>query len=94
MIAIVAVESLFGIDCPLTTWEDALREKAGGTVEQGDFIGRWVHDVLFLNVPHNAMLAAYCLFGLAVLLTLLLRRPRRPGILKKTSELNCALRAR
>ena len=43
MIAVVVVESLVGIVCPLTDWEDALREKAGETVEQGTFIGRMVH---------------------------------------------------
>ncbi len=38
MIAGVVVESLLRLDCPLTSWEDKLREKAGEGVQQGSFI--------------------------------------------------------
>ena len=38
MIGIVVVEALFGITCPLTTWENRLREMNGETAYQGSFI--------------------------------------------------------
>ena len=42
MIAVVVAESLCGMLCPLTDWEDRLRELAGEPNEPGSFIGRWV----------------------------------------------------
>ncbi|MCC6126616.1 MAG: DUF2784 domain-containing protein [Pirellulales bacterium] len=78
MIAVVVGESLFGVICPLTDWEDALREKAGETVQQGTFIGRMLHDLLFLEVPQGALAPFYCVFGLIVLATVFLVPPRWP----------------
>ena len=78
MIAVVVVESLGGIVCPLTDWEDALREKAGETVEQGSFIGRMVHRLMFFHCPPGVLTICYCAFGLAVLATLFLIPPRWP----------------
>ncbi|MCA9205881.1 MAG: DUF2784 domain-containing protein, partial [Planctomycetales bacterium] len=49
MIGIVVVESWLKITCPLTTLEDWLRLQAGETVTDGSFIGRWMHDLLFLE---------------------------------------------
>jgi hypothetical protein len=79
MIAAVAMESLFGIGCPLTDWEDALREKAGETVQAGTFIGRLVDKILFVDVPPEILDVIYCLFGLAVLAAFFCIPPRRPG---------------
>jgi hypothetical protein len=78
MIAVVVAESLLGIVCPLTDWEDALREKAGETVAQGTFIGRMVHRLLFVDVPAIGFAPIYCAFGLLVLATLFLVPPRWP----------------
>ena len=72
MIATVVVEALLGVSCPLTDWEDMLREKAGETVAQGTFIGRMLHRILFWDATPGTMTIIYCLFGLAVLLALLL----------------------
>ena len=79
MIAVVVAESLYGILCPLTDWEDRLRELAGEPNEPGSFIGRWTHELLFVDISPSALAVCYCLFGLAVLLTLILAPPRRPG---------------
>ncbi len=46
MIGVVVVESLFGITCPLTTWENSLRRAAGESARTESFVGRWVHDLL------------------------------------------------
>jgi len=79
MIGIVVVESLLDIVCPLTTWENDLRLKAGDeAVYPGSFLGRWVHDLLFYDAPTWVMTLAYCIFGLLVLAALVLAPPRWP----------------
>jgi hypothetical protein len=77
-IAVVVVESVLGVDCPLTDWEDMLREQAGETVKQGTFIGRFLHEIIFVNIQHDILVIAYCLFGLCVLLALIFAPPRWP----------------
>jgi hypothetical protein len=79
MIAVVVFESLFGIVCPLTDWEDALREKAGETVRQGSFIGRMLHQLMFVHLSPGVLTACYCVFGSLVLATLFLVPPRWPN---------------
>jgi hypothetical protein len=78
-IVVVAAEALLDIVCPLTTWERQLREAAGETVEDGSFVGHWVHELLFVEVPPWGLTLGYCLFALAVILTFVLVPPRRPG---------------
>jgi hypothetical protein len=78
MIAVVVVESLFGILCPLTEWEDHFRELAGERSAPGSFIGRWMDRLLFVDLSPGVLAVCYCLFGLAVLLTLLAAPPRWP----------------
>jgi hypothetical protein len=78
MIAIVVEKSILGTGCPLTDWEDRLREKAGETVVQGTFIGRLLHNILFWHVPQSTLNIAYYVFGLAVFLTFVLAPPRWP----------------
>ena len=78
MIAIVVLESLCGILCPLTDWEDRLRDAGGSPNEPGTFIGRWAHDLLFIDLPPWVMTVCYVVFGLAVLLAFLLAPPRWP----------------
>ncbi len=67
MIMIVVVESLYSITCPLTTLEDYLRRQAGQSVQEGSFIGRMAHDLLFVDIPSQSFVWIYCLFGLLVL---------------------------
>lgn len=79
MIAVVVVESLFGVKCPLTAWEEALRTKAGEVVAQATFIGRWANAILFYEAPDWVFTLVYCVFGGVVLGTLFLVPPRWPG---------------
>jgi polyferredoxin len=79
MIALVVAESLCGVLCPLTDWEDRLRELAGEPNEPGSFIGRAIHRVLFVDASSSVLALCYCVFGLAVLLMLIVAPPRRPG---------------
>src|SRR5260370_18835684 len=48
-IVVVGLEAAGGITCPLTDWEDQARLAAGQTVEQGTFIGRIAHNLLFYD---------------------------------------------
>ena len=72
-ITFVALEALFGMVCPLTAWEDALR----ATRDDTGFIARWLHRVLFYDFPAWAFTVAYVLFALLVAATWWRVRPQR-----------------
>lgn len=72
-IAVVVAESLAGIACPLTIWEDALR----GNHEEAGFIARWLRALLYWNLPGWVFTLAYCAFGALVAWTWF-RVPPRP----------------
>jgi hypothetical protein len=82
MIGVVAVESIFDVTCPLTTWERDLRTAAGQESDQHiSFIGRLFHDILFYQVPADMewiFSACYIAFALLVLATLVIVPPRLP----------------
>lgn len=69
-ILIVVVESLLGIVCPLTTLDKWLRTQAGQATYQGDFLARWIHDLLFVEASPAVLAGCYVAFGLCVALTL------------------------
>src|SRR5436190_2400243 len=47
-IGIVVAESVGGVVCPLTTWEDKLRRLAGGgEIYAGSFMQHWIHRLMF-----------------------------------------------
>jgi polyferredoxin len=75
-IGVVVLEAWSGITCPLTTWEDWLRSQAGQTVEQGDFIGRGVHHVLFYRADPWMFTVIYSAFGALVVLSVIVSPPR------------------
>jgi hypothetical protein len=64
-ILIVSAEAAAGIWCPLTLWEDALR----GTAADKGFIARWIHSMLFYELPPWIFTAAYSAFAMLVMLT-------------------------
>jgi hypothetical protein len=72
-IAFVVAQSLLGCTCPLTLWEDALREAAAGE----DFVQRWVRALLYWSAPRWVFTAFYAAFGAAVAATWLALPPRR-----------------
>jgi hypothetical protein len=76
-ITIVAVEAIFGISCPLTDWENDLREWAGEPLSGSSFIGRLLNDILFVNVSPWILTCCYIGFALLVLCTFWLIPPRR-----------------
>ena len=74
-IALVAGEALAGVWCPLTVWEDALR----GVQGQKSFVARWIHRLMFYDLPGWMFTAAYVAFALVVALTWWGIRPRKRG---------------
>lgn len=68
-IGFVCFESIVGIDCPLTTLENALRLGAGQNGYGGDFIGYWMDRLIFYDLPPWVFTIVYLAFGLLVLWT-------------------------
>jgi hypothetical protein len=77
-IGIVAVEELLRVQCPLTTWERALRAEIGQTVADASFMARLANAVLFRPLEPWVFVAAHLTFAALVLLTFLLAPPRWP----------------
>jgi hypothetical protein len=75
-IAFVGLEAVWDITCPLTTWEQELRQLAGQEVSEGSFIGRWLHYLLFYRVENWILNLSHISFALLVLLTFILAPPR------------------
>jgi len=69
-IGFVCLESIVGIDCPLTTLENVLRLGAGQDGYGDDFIGYWLDRLLFYNFPPWVFTIIYLAFGIVVLATL------------------------
>ncbi len=65
-IAIVVVQSWFGIICPLTTLEMWLRAKARAETYGGSFVEHWLQRILYYEAPAWVFAVVYTLFGLAV----------------------------
>jgi len=70
MILLVVFETLWGISCPLTDWEYELRIAAGQQNVSGEsFIARLIHLLIFYEFPQIVFTVAYCVFGIAVLMS-------------------------
>lgn len=77
-IGVVVIESLCGITCPLTVWEQQLRVLAGQTSHRGDFIATWVHKLMFFEAEPWVFTTGYSAFGAMVVLSWLLVPPTWP----------------
>jgi hypothetical protein len=75
-IAFVVVQAWLGQVCPLTTWEMALRAKAGAATYPGAFIAHWLETLLYYRAPAWVFILAYTVFGALVLLAWWLVPPR------------------
>lgn len=76
-IGIVVLQSWLGVICPLTIWEMALRKEAGAGTYAGSFIQHWLHQLLFYTAPDWVFTLLYSAFGLLVLVSWFLVRPKR-----------------
>jgi hypothetical protein len=63
-ILVVAIEAIFDITCPLTEWEAQLTHGVG----ERSFIGRWLGDILFINLPDNHPVFLWSYVGVAALI--------------------------
>lgn len=84
LIAIVVIEALLGIVCPLTIWEYQLRVAAGQNAEGGSFVGRLLHNLIFVDAPPELLTVCYCLFGALVLFSFWLVPVNSPKIFAET----------
>jgi len=74
-IGVVAAESMFGLICPLTTWENQLRARAGDGQYAESFVQHWVSRVMFFDLGEHVFTVIYIIFFLAVALSLWLVPP-------------------
>lgn len=75
-IVVVALEAVFNLTCPLTSWEFELRRMAGQEVEESTFIGELFHNILFWDLPKWAFTSMYIGFAVLVIGTFVLAPPR------------------
>lgn len=73
-IVFVVVQGWAGRVCPLTSWENELRRRAGQDTYTETFIQHWLHRVLFYDAEPWVFAAIYTVFGALVLLVWWLTR--------------------
>ncbi len=76
-IVVVVVQSWFGLICPLTTVEMALRSRAGDSVYSGAFMQYWLESILYYQVPPWVFVVCYTVFAVVVVVSWFWIRPRR-----------------
>ncbi len=72
----VAAQAWFGVLCPLTTLEVALRSRAGDVVYSGSFIAHWMETLLYYEAPLWVFAIGYTTFGLLVVVSWFFVPPR------------------
>ena len=76
-IGVVVVQAWFGVICPLTTLEMALRDKAGDATYAGTFISHWLESLLYYRAPAWVFAVCYSVFAAVVVLSWYWVRPDR-----------------
>ncbi|MCW5661368.1 MAG: DUF2784 domain-containing protein [Burkholderiaceae bacterium] len=76
-IGVVVAEAWFGMVCPLTTLEMALRARAGASTYSGGFIEHWLQWLLYYDAPPWVFTLGYSAFALLVLWAWWRYPPRR-----------------
>jgi hypothetical protein len=82
-IGIVAAQAWIGQICPLTEWENSLREVAGGVTYTGTFVNYWLQRLIFYDFPQWVFTFAYTIFGAIVFITWVLVPPGLPRFLTR-----------
>jgi hypothetical protein len=72
-IGFVALEGVLGLTCPLTVWEDWLRQGGG----ERSFVARWVQRLLYYDLPEWMFAAAYVAMAILTAITWLRVPPLR-----------------
>ena len=76
-ITVVVVQSWFGLVCPLTSIEMALRSQANDDVYQNTFIAHWLEKLLYYQVSPWVFVVGYTIFGVIVAVSWFWARPRK-----------------
>ncbi|NEX13057.1 MAG: DUF2784 domain-containing protein [Prosthecochloris sp.] len=76
-IGFVLIQTWFNQICPLTVWENALRNEAGQDTYSGTFVGHWVGQLVFYDAPQWVFITIYTIFGIVVLLSWIYVTPER-----------------
>jgi hypothetical protein len=76
-VVFVVVQTWLGYTCPLTSWENALRARAGQEGYATGFVADWLRRLIFYEATPQTFVVAYTVFGLLVVGTWILGRPRR-----------------
>jgi hypothetical protein len=77
MMTVVGLEAALGITCPLTRWEAEFRALAGQQATHDTFVGRLLHNLIFVELSPAVLSAVHIIFALLVLGTFVLAPPRR-----------------
>jgi hypothetical protein len=75
-IALVAIEAVIDMKCPLTEWERALREKAGETISDASFMARLANEIMFHEFDEWVFRIAHIAFAVIVVATFVIAPPR------------------
>ena len=75
-IGVVISQAWLGRICPLTTLEMYLRSRAGDAVYRGSFIAHWFERLLYYEAPMWIFAVCYTAFGLLVVGSWFVVRPR------------------
>lgn len=63
LLLFIALQAWLGQLCPLTIWEQDLRERAGQDAYAGSFVEHWLSRLIFFDAPWWAFVAAYTAFA-------------------------------
>jgi hypothetical protein len=66
LLVFIALQAWIGQLCPLTTWEQSLRNRAGQATYDASFIQHWLSRLIFFDAPWWIFVAAYSLLALLV----------------------------
>lgn len=66
-ISVIVIQSWFNVICPLTTFEMALRSRAGEAVYRGSFIAHWLERFLYYQAPPWVFIVCYTAFAALVI---------------------------
>jgi hypothetical protein len=77
LMVFVALQAWLGRLCPLTVWEQALRNRAGQATYGESFMQHWLSRLIFFDAPWWVFVAAYTVFAALVVGCWWWLRPRR-----------------
>lgn len=88
MVLAVAIQVPFQILCPLTVWEQRLRDRSGETGPGESFLAHWVGRFLYYDFPPWVFSTLYVAFGLLVVLFYFKIPPRKSPSLASRADLD------